>query len=345
MPSDKLYPGLCDFHVHVGERIAGYQLRDGFRELDSLAATQGLRAVGAFVTEEEGTPLKDKLRRMQNDAATNFRGHVQWHLTPVYSSPEEVASLLREGCDLKFYTTYKSAGLHSSYQRIERWMRELSGLKPRLLVHCEDDDAITQASADHPFRTPFDHTLRRPESAEVIAVERLLDLAVKHEHPLHVVHVSAPRSALLIRSAQAHNPAITCETAPHYLLRNEDTLRGNNAHRWICTPPFRSENSRGQLVELLQDGYFDILASDHCAFTNADKDRFRDTPEQVPCGIPGVESLFPSCYSALVNTGLISLDRLVELACVRPAQLMGIANEPVYPLSSLLGRKGQPYEQ
>ena len=86
MPSNELFPGICDFHVHVGEKIGGYELRDDFSILDKLARNQGLRAIGAFVTEEEGLFLPDKLRRMRADAKKNFSGDVHWHLTPVSAS-------------------------------------------------------------------------------------------------------------------------------------------------------------------------------------------------------------------------------------------------------------------
>ncbi|MBP7205119.1 MAG: dihydroorotase family protein [Candidatus Cloacimonetes bacterium] len=339
MPSVELFPGICDFHVHVGEKIGGYELRDDFSALDKLARRQGLRAIGAFVTEEEGLSLPEKLRRMQDDARQHFEGFVHWHLTPVSASVEDIHPLLEEGCDLKFYTTYKQAGIYKSYKEIGRWIEDLSQLKTRILLHCEDDSVIAQASAAHYFKTAMNHTLRRPELAETIAVERVLDLAVRYDHPIHIVHVSTPGAALLIAEAKQHNPGITCETAPHYLLYNADLLKGPQGHRWLCTPPLRSEESRGLLVELLQEGVFDIIASDHCAFNPEDKDRFKTDPARVPCGLEGLQSLFPSLFERLVEPGSISLEALVRLCCQRPAELMGVANPPRYTLNQLLGRE------
>lgn len=339
MPSAELYPGICDFHVHVGEKIGGCALRDDFAALNRLAKIAGVTAIGAFVTEEPGISLKDKLRRMQANARQHFEGHVHWHLTPVAADLEEVEPWLREGCDLKFYTTYKQAGIYRSYQDIGRWMEDLGSLKTRVLVHCEDDAVLGQSGATHPFNTVWDHTLRRPELAETIAVAKVLDLAVKHDHPVHIVHVSTPGAALLIAEAKQHNPGITCETAPHYLLYNADLLKGPQGHRWLCTPPLRSEESRGLLVELLQEGVFDIIASDHCAFNPEDKDRFKTDPARVPCGLEGLQSLFPSLFERLVEPGSISLEALVRLCCQRPAELMGVANPPRYTLNQLLGRE------
>ncbi|MDP2400602.1 MAG: dihydroorotase family protein, partial [Actinomycetota bacterium] len=233
--------------------------------------------------------------------------------------------------DIKLYTTYRPAGLYSSYEVIERWMIDLGDLKPRMLIHCEDDAIVTEASDKHPFRHPFDHTHRRPELAEITAVERVLDLALKHSYPVHIVHVSTPGAALLIQEAKRHLSTITCETAPHYLINNEDVLKADHAHRLICSPPYRSESSRGQLVELMQDGIFDILASDHCPFADAVKDRFKDQPEKVPCGIPGLETLYSSVYEHFVRRGIIPLEALIRMTVTKPAEMMGYTHTLVIP--------------
>ena len=59
----------------------------------------------------------------------------------------------------------------------------------------------------------------------------------------------------------------------------------------------------------------------------------------MPGGIPGLESLFRSCYSNLVLNGLISLNRLVDLCCVRPATLMKTGALPEWTLNRLLGEE------
>lgn len=309
-----------DFHVHVGEKIAGHHLRDSFADLVKFP---GLLGVGAFVTEEKDQPLSAKLRAMRNAAQKDYSGKVFWHLTPTHSSIKDLMDILDVDTDIKLYTTYKNAGLYSSYEDIAHYMEELSDKKPRILVHCEDNDIIEEYADKYPFKHVYDHSLRRPELAENIAVEKVLNLALKHSYPIHIVHVSSPKSALLIKEAKGHSELITCETAPHYLFWNVDKFTEPMAHRYICSPPYRSENSRGQLVELLQDGYFDIIATDHCAFTVADKDRHQEEPEKVPCGIAGLDHLFDRLYAGLVKPGKISLDYLSELIYTKPAAMMG----------------------
>ncbi len=330
-------PGICDFHVHVGETIGGYTLADSFRTLSVLAQKVGISAIGAFVTEDAKSSLYDKFHRMQDDADRHFVGHVHWHLTPTTATVQDTISLLGKSIDLKFYTTYKPAGIYRSYVDIEHWMQDLSDVKPRMLIHCEDNETIEKFSARHHFHSPADHCLRRPEIAENIAVERVLELAVKHQYPVHIVHVSSATSALLIHEAKTACERITCETAPHYLIYNEAHLTENKAHRYLCSPPYRSEQTRGMMVELLQDGYFDIIASDHCPFTLADKDRYADTPEQVPCGIAGVGTLFKSMYEHFVKTGKITLDELIALTVYNPAKLMNYSPKPLFTIGQMLG--------
>ncbi len=323
-----ILPGLLDMHVHVGEKVCGLELADGWASLVSLANLCGISAIGAFVTENTAADndtktLSAQLERAITEADQYFRHPVRWHLTPTRSEPRHVRPLLKRGCDLKFYTTYKPNGLYRPYVEIGRWMQELSDVKPLILVHCEDDDIITSMSELYPFRQPADAANRRPELAEILAVERILDLATQYGYPVHIVHVSCPEAALLIRQAKRSAP-VSCETAPHYLLLNESWLLRGDGHRWLCTPPLRSEVSRGLMVELLQEGLFDAIATDHCPFRMADKDRHKDAPEQVPVGLAGLGATFPLLYENLVRTGKLALEKLIPLLTSQPARLMGL---------------------
>jgi len=322
--------GYYDFHVHVGEQISGYDLRDSFSDLARLSEREQnpenppLLGIGAFVTEEATEPLSAKLTRMQELAAKDFGLPVFWHLTPIHSSLEEIYPLLQEGHDLKFYTCYSQMGLRKDYEEIDRWMAELKDLKTRILVHCEDDLIIERSSAQQTFRIPFDHTFRRPEIAEDKAVGIILDLAVKHSHPVHIVHISSPTSAMLVKEAKRSFDSISCETAPQYLLHNEELLREPDAHRLLCTPPYRKESSRGKLLELLQDGVIDIIASDHCPFPDTLKDKYKSDLSRIPMGIPGVATLYSSLHEALVVPGKIKAEDLVRMTYTTPKKLMNL---------------------
>ena len=103
-------------------------------------------------------------------------------------------------------------------------MIDMPNPKKRLLIHCEDDEIISEYSERYPFHKPSDHCLRRPEKAEIRAVDKVLNLSIKHHYPIHLVHFSSPQAALLIQQAKKEADYITCETTPHYLLLNEEVL-------------------------------------------------------------------------------------------------------------------------
>ena len=76
-------------------------------------------------------------------------------------------------------------------------------------------------------------------------------------------------------------------------------------------------------MELLQDGIFDIIASDHCAFPTETKDIGALYPAETPMGIAGSGVLFSLLAEQLVATGKLSMDQHFTYISINPARLMG----------------------
>jgi dihydropyrimidinase len=312
-------PGLIDMHVHSGEKTGNFSLSEEEKDTAMSALNGGITNIGTFITETEQDDLISLLAKRKKSAA-KLPVSVHFHLTPVYSDPSIIEKLDNDSYTLKFYTTYRQARLYSSYQQIERWMEALKSNKITLLVHCEDDYLVNSYSDQHPFIKPFDHTKRRPEMVEIEAVARVLDLAVKHSYPVHIVHVSTPRAAELIHEAKKHAP-VTCETAPQYLLLNEDLLKGRDGQLYLCTPPLRCETTRGKMAELAQDNYFDAFATDHCAFTEKIKNDRQKDLQNIPQGLAGTGALFPILMEDFYSKGLLSLHQIITRLTVNPAKI------------------------
>jgi dihydropyrimidinase len=120
-------------------------------------------------------------------------------------------------------------------------------------------------------------------------VEALLALAARCGVPLHIVHVSTTTAAERIQAARPHQD-VTCETCPQYLWLDEGWLDRPDGHRWVCSPPLR--NDRVRFRELAQAGAFDLMGTDHCAFTRADKDdRDQLDVRTVANGLAGIGAL------------------------------------------------------
>jgi len=320
-------PGMIDMHVHIDDTIGPYELADTFPTASRLAVATGVTTLAGFVTQRPGEMLTAAVERCRARARGRSRCDVRFHLTPTaWPWPwDEVEHLVAAGCTtFKLYTTYREAGLFTSYDRLAAVMERLAPLGARLLVHCEDDEVLraVDASALDPGDA-HEHGRLRPEAAEVAAVERVLDLAARTGCPVHIVHVSTADAVARIAAARSR-AAVTCETAPHYLLLTDAALSGRNGHRFLCTPPLRAAATRARLEADAAAGAFDLFATDHCAFTKADKDAGRDDIRAVPSGVAGVGALVPMLFELLVVRHHLGLGELATRLAANPAKLLGI---------------------
>ena len=290
-------PGFIDFHTHVDDRIGRFDLADDYESGTRAAVLNGVTTLCTFVTQGRDETLGEALRTARAKAEGRCHADVAWHLTPTRFLPgdlRETEELVRAGYrTIKLYTTYRAAGLYADAARVEELFRRLGPLGARFLVHCEDDALLASVDASRlDLSRASAHARLRPEEAEVASVETVLDLARRCEVPLHVVHVSTADAAERIVKARSRQD-VTCETCPQYLWLDETWLDREDGHRWICSPPLR--DGRERFRELARGGAFDLLATDHCAFSRADKDA-RDGPESrdvrtVAGGVGGVGAL------------------------------------------------------
>jgi dihydropyrimidinase len=320
-------PGMIDVHVHVGDTIGRCELADTFPTASELAVRTGITTVAGFVTQRSGETLGDAIERCRARARGRTHCDVAFHLTPTVWPWDwaELAGLVSAGFNtFKLYTTYREAGLFTSYERLGIVMERLAPLGARLLVHCEDDATLAAVeSSGLDFTDPRTHAMLRPERAEVVAVESVLDLAARTGCGVHVVHVSTADALAHIAAARGR-AAVSCETAPHYLRFTDAALAGGHGHRYLCTPPLRSEATRIRLEAAAATGSFELFATDHCAFTRADKDARRDDIRAVPKGLAGIGALIPAMFELLVKRHRRPLGELALRLAANPAKLLGV---------------------
>ena len=144
-------------------------------------------------------------------------------------------------------------------------------------------------------------------------IERDIRLSEETGCAYHVCHISCRESVELIRDAKKRGVNVTCETAPHYLVLDENDLEEDG--RFKMNPPLRSEEDRTALLEGLKDGTIDIIATDHAPHTREEKSKGL---EGSAFGIVGLETAFPVLYTRLVKTGAFPLDLLVEKLVINP---------------------------
>lgn len=150
-------------------------------------------------------------------------------------------------------------------------------------------------------------------------VERNIRLSEETGCRLHVCHISTKESVQLIREAKARGVRVTSETAPHYLLLNDGMLQEDG--RWKMNPPIRSVADQMALLAGIQDGTIDVISTDHAPHSAEEKSKGL---EHSAFGIVGIETAFPLLYTYLVKTGLLTMERLVEVMSTRAREIMGL---------------------
>ena len=158
-----------------------------------------------------------------------------------------------------------------------------------------------------------------PACAEVIMIERDIRLAKLTGAHYHVAHVSTRDAVNVIREAKKSGLNITCDTAPPYFSLNESKLLTYNT-AFKLSPPLRSEDDRLAIIEGIQDGTIDAIASDHRA-------RSKDTKAQpfsaASVGASGIETLF-SLTLDLVHKKIIDINKAISFLTINPAKILGI---------------------
>lgn len=323
-------PGAIDVHVHLADQVNRVPIADDVDSGTAAALAGGVTTVATFVTQRPGESVAAALERMEAAARGRARCHVGFHLTPTgdpWDWDGVDAALARGLRTVKLYTTYRRAGIFSSYEQIEAVMRRLAARDAGLLVHCEDEDqlAATTTAAVDPT-DPRGHGRLRPAAAELAAVERVLAAAARTGCRTHVVHVSTPEAAARVVAARAAGAPVTAETCPQYLLLDEEALAPPDGHRCLCTPPLRPAAARAALEQHFVAGDLDLLASDHCPFSRTDKDAHREDFRRVPNGLPGVGALLQLAWEVLVVRNDRPPTEVVERVSAAPARLLGLAD-------------------
>jgi dihydropyrimidinase len=237
--------------------------------------------------------------------------------------PEMVAQGVRS---IKVYTTYRG-DMMASDGLIRSVMEELLPHDGLTYVHAEDNSMIEALMAElgRGGPIPFQKILEaRPESAEERAVERVLEIAEDVGAPVYFVHQSTPRATEMTRAARARGIPAYAEVCPHYATLDESAYELHRGECYTCCPPLRSRATVDALMEVVASGRIDTLASDHCAFdTSIKADRKHDL-QNMPFGMPGVQTRMPVMLSELVCHRNVPMSTAVRLLCARPAQLSGI---------------------
>ena len=303
-------PTFADVHVHLRE--PGFFYKETIRTGTMAAARSGY---GVLLAMPNLDPVPDCLANLQKELAIIEKDAcisvIPYGAISRGEKGRELAAMTEMA---PFVAAYSDDGVGLNNESLmEEAMRTAAGLGKIIAAHCEDME-LRAGGYIHAGSYAREHGHKGISAeSEWKPIERDLRLAAKTGCAYHVCHVSARESVQLIREAKRAGVDVTCETAPHYLTLSDDMLKEEG--RFKMNPPLRSAEDREALIEGLMDGTIDMIATDHAPHAREEKSRgLKDSA----MGITGLETAFPVLYTKLVRTGVISLDKLIELMCVNP---------------------------
>ncbi len=203
---------------------------------------------------------------------------------------------------------------------MRRAMEYARGFDLPVVDHCEDK-SLAREGVMHEGHWSLVLGLRgMPAAAEEVDAERNCLLAELTGARVHLAHVSTRGAVEAVRRAKEKGLLVTCEVSPHHWTLTDEAVQDYDQNTKM-SPPLRSRNHIEAILEGLRDGTIDAIATDHAPHHADEKALEYD---QAPFGIVGLETAVGLAFEHLVNEGVISLERLVELCSTNPARIFSL---------------------
>ena len=313
-----VFPGFCDVHVHFRE--PGFSYKETMVTGSQASARGGYTAV---CTMPNLKPVPDSVENLNQQLKLIQEGaciHVYpYGAITVGELGETLADL--EGMAPNVIGFSDDGKGVQSDDMMRQAMLRAKALGKMIVAHCEVNDLL-RGGYIHDGEYARDHGHRGICSeSEWAQIARDLELVKETGCAYHVCHISTKESVEIIRKAKAEGLDVTCETGPHYLVMDDSFLKEEG--RFKMNPPLRSAEDREALIQGIIDGTIDCIATDHAPHSAEEKTKGL---EKSAFGVVGIETAFPICYTYLVKSGIITLDKLVDLLVKNPRERFGIPN-------------------
>ena len=311
-----VFPGFCDVHVHFRE--PGFSYKETIATGSHAAAAGGYTAV---CTMPNLKPVPDSIAHLEQQLAL-IEEQAVIHVYPYGSitvgQEGQILADLPGMAENVIAFSDDGRGVQSE-ELMRQAMLQAKALRKMIVAHCEVN-ALLRGGYIHDGQYANSHNHKGICSeSEYAQIARDLQLAEETGCAYHVCHISAKESVALIRDAKKRGVNVTCETAPHYLVMDDADLQEDG--RFKMNPPIRGKEDKIALIEGIQDGTIDMIATDHAPHSQEEKSKGLMGSS---FGIVGLETAFPVMYTHLVQKGIITLERLVELLAINPRKRVGI---------------------
>ena len=310
-------PGVIDDHVHVRE--PGLTAKADI-ESESRAAAAG--GVTTYFDMPNTIPQTTTLEALDEKyALAAQKSHVNYAF--FFGATNDNVELF-EQLDPKRISGIKlfmgSSTGNMLVDRSESLDKIFSSAKLPIMAHCEDTTIINRNMAEAKLKYGEDpkvihHPEIRSEEACYESTKLAVELARKHQARLHVAHLTTAKELELFGNEEN----ITAEaTVSHLYFCDRDYAALGT--RIKCNPAIKTQRDRDALREALNDGRIAVIGTDHAPHLLSQKE---GGCAKAASGMPMIQFSLVTMLE-LVDQGVLSIERLVELMCHHPAQLFEV---------------------
>ena len=313
-----IFPGIIDAHTHP-------YYKDDFETLASTAAYGGTTTLIHYAYAFSGMEAVEAARKAIEEgnrlSCLDFALHLG--MFEVEKQYKQVPEIFKLGINsFKMFMAYAKLGRMTNDYYLSAIMDLIAEQNGIAMVHAENGlatDYLEDKFNEMGISAMKSFSRMRPAELEAEAINRAISIAEVCGCRIYIPHVSAERALEPIRAARKRGQQVYAETCPQYLVLTEDDF-----FRWgplaKIGPPLRKQPDLDALWKALGEGVLDVVASDHAPKgQHPEEDFFK-----AAYGSAQAETLLTLTYDGGVNTGRISLPRLVEVLCENPSKIFGL---------------------
>lgn len=337
-------PGGVDVHVHLDLEMAGTVTADDHYTGTKAAAFGGTTTVIDFVSQDSDdltTNIAHHREKADPKVAIDYGLHANiTHLTDEVE--QQLSGLSQTGVtSIKVFTAYNNR-LRLQDGEIIKVMRLAKANGLLTMLHAENGDVIEllvgeAIKAGH--TSPIWHAKTRPAWGAAEALLRGAAFAAITNSTLYVVHMNTRGEVDQLEYARKNGVKVMGETCPQYLFFTDEQLKQPDGAKWVCSPPLRTAVDNVRLLEGIQSGVIQTIATDHCSFffdgtrsieyegkrySIPGKELGGDDFTKIPNGLVGVGDRMVVLWTRLVDSGAITPSEFVALTCTNPAKIFGM---------------------
>ena len=313
-----LLPGVIDDHVHFRE--PGLTAKADIESESRAAAAGGVTTYIDMPNTLPQTTTVEALKQKRVLAAHKSHVNYGFFVGATRNNIDELRSLnRRKVCGIKLFMGASTGNmLVDDEEALDRLFEQT---RLPIMTHCEDGAMIAENMAACKAQYGDDpdvalHSRIRSAEACYASTAEAVRLAKKWGARLHVAHISTAKELELFTPGDSRITAEVC--LPHLLFTEADYARLGS--RIKCNPAVKTAEDRDALRKALTDGRISVIGTDHAPHTIADK---QGGAARAASGMPTLQFSLVSMLQ-LVDEGVLSLERMVELMCHAPARLFNI---------------------